>query len=261
MDQGPYHSLITILITILFLIINGTFTAIHSGLITLNPMRLEEEKDNDTKIKTILKIISDQDRLNQSFAIVNIIFSLITIAYISRRISDLSSDGFFFAGMISLRWMTFIEIVIYAIIKVIFVDKIPQRIGVRFPMEITKYTVGLTRFIMFLTKPLVSITRSVTNFFMNIFGIEARAVEKEVTSEQIKSIFQVGENQGIIRPMESKMINSIMGFDDLIAEEIMTARTDVFMIDINDKDKTWLDEFSKIRHYRIPVYEDELDNI
>jgi len=261
MDQGPYHSLITILITILFLIINGTFTAIHSGLITLNPMRLEEEKDNDTKIKTILKIISDQDRLNQSFAIVNIIFSLITIAYISRRISDLSSDGFFFAGMISLRWMTFIEIVIYAIIKVIFVDKIPQRIGVRFPMEITKYTVGLTRFIMFLTKPLVSITRSVTNFFMNIFGIEARAVEKEVTSEQIKSIFQVGENQGIIRPMESKMINSIMGFDDLIAEEIMTARTDVFMIDINDKDKTWLDEFSKIRHSRIPVYEDELDNI
>ena len=157
--------------------------------------------------------------------------------------------------------MTFIEIVIYAIIKVIFVDKIPQRIGVRFPMEITKYTVGLTRFIMFLTKPLVSITRSVTNFFMNIFGIEARAVEKEVTSEQIKSIFQVGENQGIIRPMESKMINSIMGFDDLIAEEIMTARTDVFMIDINDKDKTWLDEFSKIRHSRIPVYEDELDNI
>ena len=261
MDQGPYHSLITILITILFLIINGTFTAIHAGLITLNPMKLEEEKENDTKTRTILKIISDQDRLNQSFDIVNIIFSLLTIAYFSNRLSDLSSDGFFFGGMISLRWMTFIEIVIYAIIKVIFVDKIPQRIGVRFPMEITRYTVGLIRFVMFLTKPLVSITTSVTNFFMNIFGIEAGAVEKEVTSEQIKSIFQVGENQGIIRPMESKMINSIMGFDDLIAEEIMTARTDVFMIDINDKDKTWLDEFSKIRHSRIPVYEDELDNI
>lgn len=261
MDQGPYHSLITILIIILFLIINGTFTAIHTGLITLNPMKLEEEKENDTKIRTILKIVSDQDRLNQSFDIINIILSLLTIAYISKRLSDISTDGFFFNGKLSLSWMTFIEIVLYSIIKVIFVDKIPQRIGVRFPMKITRYTVGLTMFVMFLTKPLVSITISVTNFFMNIFGIEAGTVEKEVTIEQIKSIFQVGENQGIIRPMESKMIHSIMGFDDLIAEEIMTARTDVFMIDVNDDQRTWLDEFTKIKHSRIPVYEDEVDNI
>ena len=261
MDQGPYHSLITILIIILFLIINGTFTAIHTGLITLNPMKLEEEKENDTKIRTILKIVSDQDRLNQSFDIINIILSLLTIAYISKRLSDISTDGFFFNGKLSLSWMTFIEIVLYSIIKVIFVDKIPQRIVVRFPMKITRYTVGLTMFVMFLTKPLVSITISVTNFFMNIFGIEAGTVEKEVTSEQIKSIFQVGENQGIIRPMESKMIHSIMGFDDLIAEEIMTARTDVFMIDVNDDQRTWLDEFTKIKHSRIPVYEDEVDNI
>ncbi|MDU0894066.1 MAG: hemolysin family protein [Anaerococcus sp.] len=261
MDQGPYHSLITILIIILFLIINGTFTAIHTGLITLNPMKLEEEKENDTKTRTILKIVSDQDRLNQSFDIINIVLSLLTIAYISKRLSDISTDGFFFNGKLSLSWMTFIEIVLYSIIKVIFVDKIPQRIGVRFPMKITRYTVGLTMFVMFLTKPLVSITISVTNFFMNIFGIEAGTVEKEVTSEQIKSIFQVGENQGIIRPMESKMIHSIMGFDDLIAEEIMTARTDVFMIDVNDDQRTWLDEFTKIKHSRIPVYEDEVDNI
>ena len=261
MDQGPYHSLITILIIILLLTINSAFTAIHTGLITLNPLKLEEEKENDIKTRAILKIISDQDRLNQSFDIVNIIFSLITIAYFAKRLSDLTSDGFFFGGMLSLSWMTFISIVIYAIIKVIFVDKIPQRIGVRFPMEITKYSVGITRFIMFLTKPLVSITTSVTNFLMKVFGIEAQNIQKQVTNEQIKSIVQIGEDQGILRPMESKMIHSIMTFDDLLAEEIMTARTDVFMIDISDEQKTWLDEFTKIRYSRIPVYEGEVDNI
>ncbi|WP_297281477.1 hemolysin family protein [uncultured Anaerococcus sp.] len=261
MDQGPYHSLVTILTTLLFFIINGFFTAIHTGLITLSPSKLEEEKENNTKASTILNIISDQDRLNQSFDIVNIIFSLLTIAYFVKRLSEVSSDGFFFGGTLSLKWMTFIAIVLYTILKVIFVDKIPQRIGVRFPMKITSYTVGITKFIMFLTKPLVTITTSVTNLFMKIFGIEAKAVQQEVTSEQIKSIVQVGEDQGIIRPMESKMIHSIMGFDDLIAEEIMTARTDVFMIDITDEEKTWLDEFTKIRHSRIPVYEGEVDNI
>ena len=261
MDQGPYHSLVTILITLLLLIINGAFTAIHTGLITVNPIKLEEEKENDRKARSILKLIADQDRLNQSFSIINVIFSLLTFAYLAKRLAELSYGGFFFGGALSLRWMTFIVVILYIIIKVIFVDKIPQRIGVRYPMEITRYSVSLVRFAMFLTKPLVSITTSVTNLLMKVFGVEAQNIQKQVTNEQIKSIVQIGENQGILRPMESKMIHSIMGFDDLIAEEIMTARTDVFMIDINDKEKTWLAEFEKIKHSRIPVYEDEVDNI
>ena len=183
------------------------------------------------------------------------IISFVIITYfISRLPFDHILEG---------RMSTYIvlSIIIFAIIKIIFIDKIPKRIGVRNPMQLAMATNFLSRLILGITAPFVKFTNAVTNFFMNIFGIEAKAVEKEVTSEQIRSIVQVGENQGIIRPMESRMINSIMGFDDLIAEEIMTARTDVFMIDVNDTEKTWLDEFCKIKHSRIPVYEDEVDNI
>lgn len=262
METGPYHSLITTFIIILFFLINGFFTAIHTGLITLNTSKLEEDSENgDDKSQAILKILSDQDRLNQSFDIVNIIFSLLTIAYFAKRLREVSSDGYLLAGNLPIRWVTIISIVVYTILKVIFVDKIPQRIGVRFPMEITSKTVALIRLTIFLTRPMVGLTTSVTDLFMKIFGIEAQNIQKQVTGEQIKSIVQIGEDQGILRPMESKMIHSIMTFDDLLAEEIMTARTDVFMIDINDKDKEFLEEFTKIKHARIPVYEDELDNI
>ncbi|MDU2557693.1 MAG: hemolysin family protein [Anaerococcus prevotii] len=262
METGPYHSLITTLSIILLLFINGVFTAIHTGLISLNTSKLEEDSLNgDEKAGSILKILSNQDRLNQSFEIANIIFSLLTIAYFAKRLREVSSDGYFWGGILSERWVTIVAIVVYTILKLIFVDKIPQRIGVRFPMEITKRATGITKLIMVLTKPIVAFTTAVTNLFMNIFGIEAKNIQKQVTGEQIKSIVQIGEDQGILRPMESKMIHSIMAFDDLLAEEIMTARTDVFMIDINDKDKEYLEEFVKIKHARIPVYDDEVDNI
>ena len=262
METGPYHSLITTLSIILLLFINGVFTAIHTGLISLNTSKLEEDSLNgDEKAGSILKILSNQDRLNQSFEIANIIFSLLTIAYFAKRLREVSSDGYFWGGILSERWVTIVAIVVYTILKLIFVDKIPQRIGVRFPMEITKRATGITKLIMLLTKPIVAFTTAVTNLFMNIFGIEAKNIQKQVTGEQIKSIVQIGEDQGILRPMESKMIHSIMAFDDLLAEEIMTARTDVFMIDINDKDKEYLEEFVKIKHARIPVYDDEVDNI
>ena len=257
MEAGPYFTLKNAAIILLLIILNAIITAIHASLISLNSNRLKEiyEEEGDSKTKSLLKIISDQDRLNQSFDLIDMIISFVIITYfISRLPFDHILEG---------RMSTYIvlSIIIFAIIKIIFIDKIPKRIGVRNPMELAMATNFLSRLILGITAPFVKFTNAVTNFFMNIFGIEAKAVEKEVTSEQIRSIVQVGENQGIIRPMESRMINSIMGFDDLIAEEIMTARTDVFMIDVNDTEKTWLDEFCKIKHSRIPVYEDEVDNI
>lgn len=257
MEAGPYFTLKNAAIILLLIILNAIIRAVHTSLISLNSNRLKEiyEEEGDSKTKSLLKIISDQDRLNQSFDLIDMIISFVIITYfISRLPFDHILEG---------RMSTYIvlSIIIFAIIKIIFIDKIPKRIGVRNPMQLAMATNFLSRLILGITAPFVKFTNAVTNFFMNIFGIEAKAVEKEVTSEQIRSIVQVGENQGIIRPMESRMINSIMGFDDLIAEEIMTARTDVFMIDISDTEKTWLDEFCKIKHSRIPVYEDEVDNI
>lgn len=257
MEAGPYFTLKNAAIILLLIILNAIIRAVHTSLISLNSNRLKEiyEEEGDNKTKSLLKIISDQDRLNQSFDLIDMIISFVIITYfISHLPFDHNLEG---------RMSTYIvlSIIIFAIIKIIFIDKIPKRIGVRNPMQLSMATNFLSRLILGITAPFVKFTNAVTNFFMNIFGIEAKAVEKEVTSEQIRSIVQVGENQGIIRPMESRMINSIMGFDDLIAEEIMTARTDVFMIDVNDTEKTWLDEFCKIKHSRIPVYEDEVDNI
>lgn len=57
------------------------------------------------------------------------------------------------------------------------------------------------------------------------------------------------------------MINSIFAFDDKLAYECMTPRTDVFMIDIDDPIEEYLDDLMALRYSRIPVYRDDSDNI
>ena len=262
MDVGPYFSIQSIITIILLMFLNSLIIAVHTGLISLNSEKLRElEEEGNSKAKYLLKITSDQDSLNQAFAMVDMVLSFFIVSYLVRRVRVIVENSDILNESLNASAYIIIGIIIFSIIRLIFIDKIPKRLAVRNPMGIAMATNFLTRIIMAITYPFVKFTNAVTNLFMNIFGIEAKAIEKEVTSEQIKSIVQVGENQGIIRPMESRMIHSIMGFDDLIAEEIMTARTDVFMIDVNDSEKTWLDEFTKIRHSRIPVYEDEVDNI
>ncbi len=57
------------------------------------------------------------------------------------------------------------------------------------------------------------------------------------------------------------MINSIFAFDDKLAYEVMTPRTDVFTIDIDDPEDEYVDELMELKYSRIPVYEDDSDNI
>ena len=258
MDSVPYHSLLLVLIIIGLILINGFFTALHTGVISLSQDKLRDlEEDGMKNAQVLLRITNNQDRLNQSFSMINSILSLFTVAFIA----DMMRDFDFIVDNLFMKTALFITILLYIVVKIIFVDKIPQRIGVRNPLAFALNTTGILRVSLALTKPFVILTDHVTNFVMKNFGIEAGVIQKEVTSEQIRSVVQIGEDQGIIRPMESKMIHSIMNFDDIIVEEIMTARTDVFMIDINDKDREFMEEFVKIRHNRIPVFEDNVDNI
>lgn len=260
--EGPYAKLTIFLIVLALIILNALINMIFSSLTSLNHQKLRDMVENgDEKAKDVLKISQDQQRLMLSQNFQDAVLSIFTMAYLLlniqeslRRFLNRESD---FMQILIIIFM----IIVFVIIKRIFANMIPQRIGIRNPYIISKKTAGFAKFILFLTKPFVSFVNKSTNLIMNIFGIESKAIEKEVTAEQIKSIVQVGEDQGVLRPLESKMINSIMEFDDVWAEEIMTARPEVFMIDIKDRDRKYLDEFIKLKHSRIPVYDDEVDNI
>lgn len=260
--EGPYANLTIFLIVLALILLNALINMIFSSLTSLNHQKLKDMVENgDRKAKEVLLLSQDQQRLMQSQNFQDAVLSIITIAFLLLNIND-SLEKFLnresdFMQMLIMIFM----VVVFVVIKRIFANMIPQRIGIKNPYTISKKTTGFAKIILFFTKPFVSFVNKVTNLIMNIFGIESKAIEKEVTAEQIKSIVQVGEDQGVLRPLESKMIRSIMEFDDVWAEEIMTARPEVFMIDIKDRERKYLDEFIKLKHSRIPVYDEEVDNI
>lgn len=85
--------------------------------------------------------------------------------------------------------------------------------------------------------------------------------DSEAIENEVKNILEIGKETGALKEEGTKMINSIFEFDDVLAYEIMTPRTDVFMIDIEDEPENYLEELMKLRHSRIPVYKGESDNI
>jgi putative hemolysin len=81
------------------------------------------------------------------------------------------------------------------------------------------------------------------------------------SEDKVMSMLDRGQESGEIKEEGRKMIDSIFEFDDLLAYEIMTPRTDVFMFDLDDDRSEYFEELMELTHSRIPVYKGDPDNI
>lgn len=88
-----------------------------------------------------------------------------------------------------------------------------------------------------------------------------RKDDGQMLEEEVMSMLEAGQESGILKEEGKKMINSIFAFDDKLAYEIMTPRTDVFVIDIEDPPEEYLNDLMTLRYSRIPVCKGETDNI
>lgn len=88
-----------------------------------------------------------------------------------------------------------------------------------------------------------------------------RKDDGQMLEEEVMSMLEAGQESGILKEEGKRMINSIFAFDDKLAYEIMTPRTDVFVIDIEDSPEEYLNDLMTLRHSRIPVCKGETDNI
>ncbi len=137
MDVGPYFSIQSIITIILLMFLNSLIIAVHTGLISLNSEKLRElEEEGNSKAKYLLKITSDQDSLNQAFAMVDMVLSFFIVSYLVRRVRVIVENSDILNGSLNASGYIIIAIIIFSMIRLIFIDKIPKRLAVRNPMGI-----------------------------------------------------------------------------------------------------------------------------
>ncbi|MHD0316771.1 hemolysin family protein [Fusobacterium sp. THCT1E2] len=151
--------------------------------------------------------------------------------------------------------------IILSFFTLVFGELVPKRIALQKAEIISLFTVKPVLFISKLTSPFIKLLSFSTNFILQILGMKAENLEENISKEEIRSMVEVGQANGVFNETEKEMINSIFEFDDILASEIMIPRTDVYSIDIDASITEYLDELLSTKHSRIPVYEEDIDNI
>lgn len=85
--------------------------------------------------------------------------------------------------------------------------------------------------------------------------------ETSVTEEEVKILILEGRQHGVFEQSEQEMIHSVFEFADSVARNIMTPRTEMIAVEINDSPETILNVATLEQYSRLPVYEENLDNI
>jgi len=266
MTNTPNPSLpigLFLIIIIILLIFNAFFAAIKVSIANVNRNKIKHSaQEGNSKARSLMKILDQPDKVLAS------IQTLITmtgfIASALTAIGIAANLGKYFMEkniMFSTELAVLFSTLILIYINIVFSELYPKRLAVNHAEGIA---LNLSKPILLLTKlvaPFNWILLKSVNCLLRITRQKVEVDEEEFSEEDVRSMLDVGQETGVLNEQGKRMINSIFAFDDKVAYEIMTPRTDVFYIDVNDPSEEYLEELMELRYSRIPVYDDDSDNI
>ena len=158
----------------------------------------------------------------------------------------------------SMAWWT---LAVYMVVLLSIGQFFPRKLGLQHDEKIADATETLLNTVATVVRPVTFLLMLTANILLKLFRQQTQVVDGSFSEEEVMSMLEVGQESGVLKEEGRKMINSIFAFDDKLAYECMTPRTDVFMIDIDDPIEEYLDDLMALRYSRIPVYRDDSDNI
>lgn len=253
-------------VLLILILINAYFAASEIAFISLNDAKIERQaKEGNRKAKQIEKMLKNPSKFLATIQIGITLAGFLSSAFASDTFADILAPALnnIFPA-ISVQTFRGISIVIITIIlsffTLVFGELVPKRLAMKYYEKVAYASIGIIKFISIITAPFVKILTKSTNLISKLFGISENE-EEIVTEEEIKMMIDEGEENGTIEFEEKEMINNIFEFNDITASEVMTHRTDIFGIEVNDDIEKKLSKLDEYKYSRIPVYEDSIDNI
>ncbi len=231
------------------ILLSAFFSCVETAFSCANKIRLKSYADNGNKKAITALWVSDNfDRVLTAILIGNNIVNLgcSSIATVLCMNIFQNYGAAIATGATTLLVLTFGEV-------------IPKCLGKEASDTIVLYTAGILKALTYILTPFIYLFLAIKTVAMKIANIKKDA--PSVTEDELKYIIESIEEEGILEEQESEMVQSALEFDEKTALEILTPRVDVVLIDIQDDKERIHQTILNERYSRIPVYQDNIDNI
>ena len=248
MDSSVPIQAVTILILVL---LSAFFSSAETSMTVANRIRIHSlaEQGNKRAI-TLEKVISNSGKMLSTILIGN---NIVNIAASSLATTfTINVFGSIYIGVAT---------GIMTLLVLLFGEITPKTIAT---IQADKLALSYARPIyalMTVLTPVIFVVGKLANGILFLLHMDPNAKQNTITEHELRSMVNVGQENGVIEREEKQMIYNVFDFGDSAAKDVMIPRIDMTFIDVNASYKELMDIFKEDMHTRFPVYEDNTDNV
>lgn len=264
MSADPWGPL---LLQLLLIFINGWFAATEVAIISLNELKLRTEAEEGDKVAAkLLKLSESPNKFLSTIQVCITLAGFLGSAFAADAFAAPLAQAITNAGVrIDASLLNTLCVVVITLVLSYFTlvlgELTPKRIAMHYPDKMARMSLKVITFCSALFRPAVWLLSASTNGLLRLLGIDPNAEEEEVTEEDIRALVDMGEESGAIEEAEKEMIENIFEFNNLTAENVMTHRTDVTAIWVDEDWDVILQTIRETGLSRFPVYNEDMDDI
>ena len=240
---------ILIIVLVILFLLSAFFSGSETALMSINKYKMRHQaKLNNKGAKAAKKLLENPDKV-------------IGVILLGNNLTNILITQI--ATLISLRLYGDIGLAIatglLTIFILIFAELTPKTIGEMHSEKIAYSSSLLFKPMLIILYPLVFLINFIANSIIKIMGLKDNASKSPLTSDELKTV--LSESSIKFPKPHLKMLESIIDLEKATVEDIMIPRSDIYGIDIGDDIATVVNNFKSTPYTRIPVYEDNIENL
>ncbi len=265
MSDSPLFWLL--LLQLIFICLNAIFACAEIAVITMNDNKLAKlSAAGDKRALRLTKLTEQPAGFLATIQVGITLVNLLSSAVATENFSDRLVGWFASIGVnIPVSIINIISVAIITVVLTYFTvllgELIPKRLAMKKAEQIALGMSGLIYAVSKIFTPAVWLFTVSTNGLLRLLGVDPNSEDEENAEEEIRMILDAGKQKGTIQSDERDMIQNIFEFDDTFAGEIMTHRTEVSLLWLDETDEEWEQTINESRHSIYPVCSDNTDDI
>jgi putative hemolysin len=256
-----------LLVQVILIALNAVFASAEIAVLSTNEAKIERlAEQGNKKGKRLFKLTREPAKFLSTIQIAITLSGFLGSAFAAEGFSDPLVEWLISIGVtIPRQTLNTIAVIVITIIlsyfTLVFGELVPKRIAMKKSEQLALAISGLISAISVLFKPIVWVLSVSTNGILRLFGIDPNEDEVGVSEEEIRMMVETGGEKGAIDKDEQNFIENVFKFDDLTAGEILTHRTDVAILWLEDNDDAWSHTIHDSRFTRYPICDESPDKV
>lgn len=243
-----YTQLIGIGVLMLF---SGFFSSSETALMASSKPKLHTyEKQGKKAAKRVSRMLHDPETLLATLLLGNNLVNIAASALATKVMLDMfGAAGLAYATL----GMTFLVL--------IFAEVLPKTLAARYPEALAMFFSLPLVFLIKTLYPFTKLIGYITRALIFSMGLGSRRHEPNFGEDDVRGAIGLGLHHGVLEKSERRMLDSILELDVLTVEEVMTHRSQMNSLDVSLPAEKLYDQVSISAHSRLPIWQDNPDNI